>query len=151
MYSIDQYDTTETDNRAVSMALDACQGLRQLRIGFHAPSEYRYDQLDIPGAHPLNGVTLHISKYLDGFNPKSVVALKNLRNLTIYGTSGLQNACVVTLEAVEHPNFKKDIVENLRPVSKIKEEFRAKGQNVGITALLYWRKDKEGFEGNIYE
>lgn len=145
--------TVKTNNRAVSITLNACRDLQHFRIEFYSPCEYKFGhstslRFDAPGA-----TALHIGQYLDGFKSKSISALPNLRRLTIYGTSGLKNVGDILLETLKYSKLKSDTVENLRPLSKLaaklRESFKAKGQNVDITTCPQWDTEKEIHQEDI--
>lgn len=126
------------NNRAASVCLNSFKGLREMRISFHAPIEYR---LEHAPPTPIGITALFIYQYLTAFNPQSILDLKNLQKVDIYGSSGKENMCASN-PARAVATFRDDVVANLRPLSflarKLKDGFKAKRQEVKIRVCLRW-------------
>lgn len=122
----------ETANRATMTALNSCAGLHQLNLHFDNGLSFKFDHM--PPVEPPVIEVEDIARYLNCFSIKPILALKELRELTITGHSGRTTLCSHAPFDIDAADFQGDTVSRLRPLvhiaHKLQDAFKARGQVV---------------------
>ncbi|KAJ4332035.1 hypothetical protein N0V87_008712 [Didymella glomerata] len=136
--------TVERSNGFTNIALNMFQHLRRLSLEFCAPFDMRYDRL--APTKPPTCTALSIKKFLEGFNPATIVRLRSLRELHVAGLSGARNARRSRTNG-DNAAWTKDDECALQPLlevaQKIKDGFKTRDQDVEVVVWMFWGKDSE--------
>jgi hypothetical protein len=136
--------SAEIANRAVMTALNSCKGLHELNLHFHTAVTCRFDHM--PPVEPPIITVDDIKSHLVGFNIKPLLALEELRTLTIFGYSGRATLCSHAPFDIDTAEYQDDTASRLQPLAdiaqKVHDVFQARGQVVQITTRSYWGKDQ---------
>lgn len=135
----------ETANRATMTALNSCARLHQLDLHFDSGMSFKFDH--IPPIDPPVIEVEDIARYLDGFSVKPILALKELRELTITGHSGRTTLCSHAPFDIDAADFQGDTISRLQALvhiaQKLQDAFKARGQVVQVVVKSYWGKDEK--------
>ncbi|KAJ4382057.1 hypothetical protein N0V86_002385 [Didymella sp. IMI 355093] len=136
--------SAEIANRAMMTALNSCKGLHELNLHFHTAITCSFDHL--PPVEPPFITVDDIKCHLVGFSIKPLLALKELRTLTIFGYSGRATLCWYTPFNIDAAKYQDDTALRLQPLAdiaqKVHDVFQARSQVVQITTRSYWGKDQ---------
>jgi hypothetical protein len=141
LYASWEFGIIEANNTTVTRLLPTFAGIRHLSVVLTSPLHLR-DHAD-----HITYKTLSITNCLQGLDTASIVGLKELRKLTITGTTGF--ASLGNPGRLQTPIEDDENIEHLRSVSElaqqIKDGLKEHGRDVRVEVYLKYGKDLEEY------